>query len=333
MTMKALYIEKHGNVFDLKVSDIPAPKIKPGEVLIKVEASAINPSDVASVQGRFPNAILPRIVGRDFAGKVVDGPPGVIDAEVWGSGGDLGTSRNGTHAEYLAIPVQAVARRPKNLSAEEAAVVGVPFITAYSALFRLGHLKEGECVIISGAAGAVGQAAIQLAHVKGARIVALVKDASESSVSKSGSVQAIAQSDRGNLEAVVREATNDRGADLALNGVGAAIFGPLLSALAVNGRQVVYSAAGGREFALDILSFYRQQFALFGLDTQKLDATACSEILNEIAPLFESGALHRPAVGERYKLSEAPRAYQHVAEGQGGKAVLVLTGSPPNVAR
>jgi NADPH:quinone reductase len=332
MTMKALYIEKHADVSDLKVSDIPAPAIKPGEVLVKVEASGINPSDVASVLGRFPNAILPRIVGRDFAGKVVDGPPDVIGAEVWGSGGDLGTSRNGTHAEYLAIPLQAVARRPKNLSAEEAAVVGVPFVTAYSALFRLGHLKEGEWVIISGAAGAVGQAAIQLAHAKGARIVALVKDASESTVSKSGSVQAIAQSDQGNLEAVVRQATNGNGADLALNGVGAAVFGSLLSALAVNGRQVVYSAAGGREFALDILSFYRQQFALFGLDTQKLDATKCAEILNEIAPLFESGALQRPAVGERYKLSEAPQAYQRVVEGQVGKVVLVLTGSPPSVA-
>jgi NADPH2:quinone reductase len=333
MTLKALYIEKHGNVSDLKVSDIPVPAIKPGEVLVKVEASGINPSDVASIQGRFPNAVLPRVVGRDFAGEIVDGPADLVGTEVWGTGGDLGISRNGTHAEYLAIPLQAVARRPKNLSAEEAAVVGVPFVTAYSALFRLGHLKEGEWVIISGAAGAVGRAAIQLAHAKGARIVALVKDASKSTVSKPGSVQAIAQSDQGNLEAVVREATNGKGADLALNGVGAAVFGALLGALAVNGRQVVYSAAGGREFALDILSFYRQQFALFGLDTQKLDAAKCAEILNEIAPLFESDALQHPVVGERYELSEAPQAYQRVVEGQGGKVVLVQTGSPPNVAR
>ena len=323
--MKAVYIEKHGNVSELRVSDIPVPAINPGEVLVKVEASGINPSDVASVQGRFPNAILPRVVGRDFAGKVVDGPPNVVGAEVWGTGGDLGITRNGTHADYLVIPLQAVARRPKNLSPEEAAVVGVPFVAAYSALFRLGHLKEGEWVIISGAAGAVGQAAIQLAHTKGARIVALVKDASKSTVSKSRSVQAVAQSDQGNLEAVVREATNGKGADLALNGVGAGVFSALLSALAVNGRQVVYSAAGGREFALDILSFYRQQFALFGLDTQKLDATKCAEILNEIAPLFESGALQPATVGERYKLSEAAQAYQRVVEGQGGKVVLVLT--------
>jgi len=95
-----------------------------------------------------------------------------------GHGGDLGISRDGTHAEYIVIPKQAVARRPKNLSVQEAAV-GVPFITAYSALVRLGQLKRGEHVIVSGAAGSVGQAAIQIARAKDARIIALIRDTSE----------------------------------------------------------------------------------------------------------------------------------------------------------
>ncbi len=322
--MKAIYIEKHGAAGDLKISDVPAPVIKPEEVLVKVEASGINPSDVASVQGRFPDSLLPRVVGRDFAGKVVDGPSVVLGAEVWGTGGDLGISRNGTHAEYVAIPRQAVARRPKNLKAEEAAVVGVPFVTAYSALFRLGRLKEGECVIVSGAAGAVGQAAVQLAHAKGARIVALVRSATESSVLKAGTVQAVAHSDQGDLDVVVREVTNGKGADLALNGVGGSIFGALVAVLAPDGRQVLYSTAGGRVFAVDLLSFYRRQLVLLGLNTQSLDVTKCSEVLNEIAPLFESGALQPPAVGERYQLSDAVHAYERVASGKGGKVVLTL---------
>ncbi len=321
--MKAIYIEGHGSIADLKISEIPIPAVQPGDVLVKVEASGVNPSDVASVLGRFPAAILPRVVGRDFAGEVVDGPADLLGTEVWGTGGDLGITRDGTHAEYLVIPRQAVARRPKNLSAEEASVVGVPFVTAFSALFRLGQLKEGEWVIISGAAGAVGQAAIQLAHAKGARIVALIRDASELRVSESGQVQAVAQSDQGNLEAIVREATQGKGADLALNGVGSSIFGALLGALALGGRQVVYSTAGGRESALDLFSFYRHQLRLLGLDTQTLDVTKCSEILNEIAPMFESGALRPPTVGERYPLAEATRAYERVASGQGGKVVLL----------
>lgn len=322
--MKAIYITQHGTVGDLKASEVPAPAIKPGEVLVKIEAAGINPSDLAGVQGRFPHAVLPRIVGRDFAGIVVEGPADLIGSKVWGSGGDLGIDRDGTHAEFLAIPKEAAARRPANLSAEEAAVVGVPFIAAFSALVRLGKVKEGEWVIVSGAAGAVGQAAIQLAHAKGARVVALIKDAADSWLAKSPGVQAVAQSDQANLESVVRGVTNGKGADLALNGVGSAVFGSILAALAVGGRQVVYSAAGGREFNLDILLFYRNEFSLFGLDTQKLTANQCAAMLSELTPLFESGALKPSAIGERYQLSEPAQAYGRVAAGGGGKVVFVI---------
>jgi NADPH:quinone reductase len=322
--MKAIYIQHHGPVADLKVTDVPSPSIKSGEVLVKVEASGINPSDLASVLGRFPVAVLPRIVGRDFAGRVVEGPADLIGTEVWGSGGDLGISRDGAHAEFVALPRQAVARRPKNLSAEAAATVGVPFVTAFSALMRLGQLKEDEWVIVSGAAGAVGQAARQLAHAKGAHVVALVRDARDRWVSECDGVRAVAQSDQGDLDKIVREATNGKGADLALNGVGSPIFASLVAALAIGGRQVVYSAAGGREVPVDILNFYRSQLVLLGLDTQKLDATQCAGILNDLVPLFESGALQAPAIGERYPLSEAATAYARVAAGGSGKVVLVM---------
>jgi len=324
--VKAIYIQQHGAVADLKVSEVAKPSVSgDAEVLVKVEASGINPSDIVSVEGKFLGSVLPRIVGRDFAGTVVEGPAALIGTEVWGTGGDLGISRDGTHAEYVVIPAQAVARRPKNLSVDEAAAVGVPFVTAFSAMFRLGELKASEWVIVSGAAGAVGQAAIQLAHAKGAHVIALVKDTSERWVSENVGVEAIAQSDQGDLEAVVRQATKGRGADVALNGVGGPIFGYLLSSLAVGGRQVVYSAAGGREFALDILSFYKKQSVLLGLDTQKFDATFCAGILKEIGPLFESNALKPPVIGQRYPLSEVVQAYGGVASGKVGKTVFVMT--------
>ena len=82
MTMKAIYIEEHGSVRDLRVSEIPVPAIEPGEVLVRVEASGINPSDIASVEGRFSGSVLPRVVGRDFAGKIVDGPADLLGTEV-----------------------------------------------------------------------------------------------------------------------------------------------------------------------------------------------------------------------------------------------------------
>lgn len=322
--MKAIYIQQHGAVSNLKVSDVPTPKLRPGEVLVRVEAAGINPSDLAGIQGRFPHAVLPRIVGRDFAGTVVEGPAELIGREVWGTGGDLGIDRDGTHAEYLALPQEAVALKPQRLSVEQAATVGVPFITAFSALVRLGQVTEGQWVIVSGAAGAVGQAAIQIAKAKGARVIALVKDASQAWVGKSGEVEAISQSDQGDLETIAREVTHGKGADLALNGAGGSILGSLLAALRVGGRQIVYSVAGGREFSLDIQSFYRNQYRLLGLDTQKLNASDCAPILNELNPLFESGALRPASISQRYPLSEAAQAYERVAAGKSGKIVLIM---------
>ena len=323
--MKAIYIKQHGAVSDLKVSEVAIPAIGPDEVLVEIEAAGINPSDVVSVEGRFPGSVLPRIVGRDFAGRVVDGPAELVGTQVWGTGGDLGVSRNGTHGEYLALPRQAVSRRPENLSGEQAATVGVPFVTAFSALVNLGKVRDGEWVIVSGAAGAVGQAAIQIAHAKGARVVALVRGKAQRWVSKSAAVKAVAESDQGDLETVVREVTNGRGADVALNGVGSSIFGSISAALAARGRHVLYSAAGGREATLDILSLYKHQWVLVGLDTQKFDAVYCAGILNELTPSFESGTLQPPEIGERYSLSEVAQAYGHVTSRGRGKAVFVMS--------
>jgi len=110
--MQAIYIQQHAAIADLKVSHVAKPSVNgKDEVLVKVDASGINPSDVASVQGKFPGSILPRIVGRDFVRTVVEGAAELIGTEVWGMGGDLGISRDGTHAEYVAIPRQAVSRR------------------------------------------------------------------------------------------------------------------------------------------------------------------------------------------------------------------------------
>jgi NADPH2:quinone reductase len=325
--MKAVYIQRHGPIEDLRVTDRPEPRVNPGEVLVQIEAAGINPSDIASAEGRFPGAVLPRIIGRDFAGRIVSGPDESIGAEVWGTGGDLGITRDGTHAEYIAIPEEAVTRRPTNLAVEEAAIAGVPFVAAFSAVVRLGQVRQGEWVIVSGAVGAVGQAAVQVAKAKGARVIALVRDASELLTARSMNVEAIAQSDTGNLQSVTSEVTNGKGADLALNGVGSSIMGSLLNSLAFGGRQVVYSTAGGREFPLDILSFYQKQAVLLGLTTQVLDATQCAEILKEIAPLFESGALKPPVASEKYPLTEAARAYGHVASGKSGKVVLIMSGT------
>ena len=88
---------------------------------------------------------------------------------------------------------------------------------------------------------------------------------------------------------------------------------------------MVYSAAGGRDFTLDILNFYQRQLSLWGVSTSTIDATACAGILNQIAPLFESGAFAPPKVNEHFPLAQAEQAYGLVAAGNAGKVVLVMT--------
>lgn len=320
--MQALQIQHHGPVTDLTVTDVPARAIGSGEVRVEIHAAGVNPSDVASVEGRFPDSPLPRIVGRDFAGRVVEGPPDLLGQEVWGSGGDLGIVRDGTHAESVVLPRDGVALRPARLSVEEAAVAGVPFVTASTAL-EAGRLASGDWVIVSGAAGAVGSAAIQVARARGACVVALVRDAGEKAQLADHRIDAVAVSERSDVAEVARAATGGRGADLALNGVGGAVFQPLLDALAAGGRLVVYSAAGGREVSLDLLNLYRRRLKLVGVNTAAAGAVECARILTDLVPLFTSGALQPLPVLERYKLSDAARAYARVAGGAPGKIVLI----------
>jgi NADPH:quinone reductase-like Zn-dependent oxidoreductase len=245
-------------------------------------------------------------------------------APVWGTGGGLGIARDGTHAEYIVLPQEAVARRPEKLTAEQAAAAGVPFITAYSALVRLGEVKPGEWVIVAGAAGAVGQAAIQIAHAKHAHTIALVRNTKDSWISKSPGVGAVAYSERNDLPTVVRALTAGKGAGLALNGVGASVFSAIMQSLKIGGRQIIYSAAGGRDFTLDLQFVYRNDLSIVGLGTEKLTATQCAAILNELAPMFDSGTLKPPKVDERYPLAKAPEAYARVAAGGNGKVVLLM---------
>src|ERR1700686_2475952 len=145
------------------------------EVLIEVRAAAVNPSDVKAATGLMPYAVFPRTPGRDYAGIVIDGPTVAIGREVFGSSGALGIRRDGTHATHLAVEADAVVDKPKGISWEEAAGIGVPFVTAIEGFRRAGMPKSGETVLVMGVNGKVGQAAVQIASWHGARVIGVVR--------------------------------------------------------------------------------------------------------------------------------------------------------------
>jgi NADPH:quinone reductase len=322
--MKALQIDRFGSLADLHVRDVPHDPLKDDEVRVEIEAAGVNPSDVGVALGRFPHATAPRVLGRDFAGRVIEGRKDLIGMPVWGSGGgDLGLTRNGGHAETLVLPVHAVVRRPESLSAEEAGIIGVPFVTAWSALFGLARLQAGEHVIISGAAGAVGNAAVRLAIAVGARPIALVLEGNNLSTLDGLDLAGILYSERDDVPQATRELTNGRGADVALNGVGTPVFKPLFDSLAKRGRMVVYSARSGREAPLDLFALYRGIISIYGLDTGAFTLEESMQIVERYTPLFESNAVRSMEPAARYPLSRAREAYERVESGEHGKAVLV----------
>src|SRR5882757_6997467 len=138
------------------------------EVLIEIKAAAVNPSDVKAATGLMPYAVFPRTPGRDFSGRVIEGPPEWIGKSVFGTSGDLGIRHDGTHASHLVVEAAALVEKPSGISMEEAAGIGVPFVTAIEGFRRSGMPKPGEHVLVLGANGKVGQAAVQLATWQGA---------------------------------------------------------------------------------------------------------------------------------------------------------------------
>ena len=135
--MRAIRFEAFGDPSVLKLAEVPAPTAdKKAAALVRVMGASINPSDVKNVAGAMKQTTLPRIPGRDFAGVVDAGPAEWIGAEVWGTGGDVGFTRDGTHAELIAVPVASLRRKPDALSFDEAASVGVNYMAAWWASKR-----------------------------------------------------------------------------------------------------------------------------------------------------------------------------------------------------
>jgi len=326
--MQAILIERFGDPSELRQKEVPRPDPGEGEVLIEVHAAAVNRSDVLNARGSFPFTTLPRIPGRDFAGVVVEGPREFVGTEVWGTGGgELGFIRDGSHARYLAVSRNAVVPKSDTLSLEEAAALGLAYVTAGSALIELGGISAGETVLITGAAGGVGSAAVMIARWKGARVIGAIKDESERAMAERAGVEVIVDTSREEVTDAVLAATDRGGANLILDAVGGPLFQPALNSLGEKGRMVVIATTPSKQHvSFNLLDFYRKGLRLFGLMTSFLDAEGSAAVLRGLAPGFDEGALLAPAIAERYPLEQAGTAYARVESGEVAGRVLLVMG-------
>src|SRR5271156_6684849 len=169
--MRAMQFSEFGPVTNLRLVELPDPKADSRTAIVKVAAASISPSDVKNVQGKMEHTTLPRVPGRDYAGTVVQGPSEWIGAEVWGTGGEIGYLINGSHAELIAVPVASLRRKPRTLSLEQAAAVGVTYLAAWLGLVEYAQIRSGETLFVVGANGGVGSAVAQIGKWKGARVI------------------------------------------------------------------------------------------------------------------------------------------------------------------
>jgi NADPH:quinone reductase len=292
------------------------------ELLIEVKAAAVNPSDVKAATGLMPYAVFPRTPGRDYAGLVLDGPADWIGREVFGSSGDLGIRRDGTHATHLAVEADAVVEKPKNISWEEAAGIGVPFVTAIEGFRRAGMPKSDETVLVMGVNGKVGQAAVQIASWHGARVIGVVRKREPYEGHANGKVDVVDASVT-DVATRVRELTDGKGADIVFNTVGDPYFQAVHKSLALRGRQILIAAID-RIVSFNILEFYRGQHTYVGIDTLGLSSVATGAVLRELGPGFASGHLKPFPIqpGAIYPLEQAKAAFLAVAGSSRDRVIL-----------
>ena len=314
--MKALRFSEFGPPSVLRIQELAIPEPGEGEALVHVKAAAINPSDIGNVAGRFKTTTLPRTPGRDFAGTVAAGNR-YKGEEVWGSSSALGIVRDGSHAEYVVVPAETLSRKPQTLSMAQAAMIGVPYITAWASVISAAQIQAGETLLIVGAAGAVGQAATQIANWKQARVIA-----ADTSSDPIPGTDAVVNTKTEDLRERVFELTAGKGADVVFDTVGGPMFEPALRSLRAGGRQVAISSRDPR-VSFDLRDFYHNSSRLLGVDSYGLTSQQIAEIESELQPGFESGVLKPPPI-EIVPFEKAADAYSRVATGQ-AKAKQVLS--------
>jgi len=318
--MRAIRFEAFGDPSVLEMANVADPSIDETTALVRVMAASINPSDVKNVAGAMKQTTLPRIPGRDYAGVVEAGPAEWIGAEVWGTGGDTGFTRDGTHAELLAVPVASLRRKPETLSFDQAASVGVNYLAAWCGI-EAAALKAGEIILLIGAGGGVGGAAAQIARRLGARVIG----ADRRMPRANAPILAVADKlivGADDLPGEIRAATGGKGADVVFDLVGGVMFRDAVNSLALRGRLIEIATTGQREVSFDLPDFYHNESRLFGVDTLKRDLTASAKVLDALTPGFIAGHYHAAPIGETCGLGKAQAAYRKVAAGAAGRIVL-----------
>lgn len=307
--MRAVRYHSFGQVM---IEDVPIPSPGEGQALVRVRAAALNPVDAKILAGQFAGASPPRTLGLDFAGELPDGK------RVFGSGQFFGVRFDGAFAEYVAAPVASLAPVPEGVSFEQAAALGVVFLTAQLAV-EAARLSPGEAAAVYGAGGGVGSAFLQLARSSGARLIAVTSD--EARALRMGAAEVV---DRRRENVFARLAALGP-LHAVVDTLGGSWFERSLPLLAPYGRLLSIGVTGGERarVELDLPAFYRRGAQIIGINSTLLGPDERGERLRRVAEAFQRGGLLAPEV-EVLPLARAPEALARVGRYETGGRKLVL---------
>jgi NADPH2:quinone reductase len=327
--MRAAVVKEFGPILSHRLDSLPDPAPGPGEVLVAIKAAAVNYVDSLVVTGKYQ--FLP---ARPFApGKL---PAGVVSA--LGAGvqnlkvGDrvLTMAEQGGYAERIAVDARACFTLPPSMSFVDAAGMALVYDTAWFALRERARLRAGESVLVLGATGGVGLAAIGLAKALGAKVLAGVSNPAKAPLAKTAGADAIVDLSQDNLREALRAQVfahnGGHGVDIVLDPVGGDAFEAALRALAWRGRLVVIGFAGGRIPSVQANYLLVKNIEVSGLqvsDYRKRTPDLMAQCMKEIFTLFEAGKL-KPAPTVTRPLEDFAQALQDVADRRvAGRVVLV----------
>lgn len=325
--MKTLFVTTHAkdiNTINLEWLDKPLPSVGGDECLIKVISSGVNPSDALAAIGYFNHAVLPRVPGRDFAGTVVEGPAHLIGKNVWGTGGAAGISSDGTQAEFIKLSTDAVSLIPTTLDVVTAGVQPLPYVTAYYGLVKRAQIKNNESVLVVGALGQVGSAAMAICNWKKCNAIALVRGNEEVKSAQALGWKVINSEDN-NLTEKILATNNGQPVDVILNSVGNIYWNDFSNVLAEFGRHIVISAReNSREATVNLFELYRANQTIIGINTVSLDFIQNAKLLEELKTGFEENKLTplKLDVALTYTPQQANEAYKKVMQGSAGRIAI-----------
>jgi NADPH2:quinone reductase len=326
--MRAIVCTQYGGPEALELLDLPSPAIGEDELLISVRRSSVNFPDTLQIQGLYQDKPgLPFVPGSEAAGIVESVGSAVLGFQPGDRVAVL--TGIGAFAEMAVANADAAIKLPESVSLDFAASFYVAYGTAYLALCRQAKVTEGETVLVLGAAGGVGLAAIEIAKALGARVIAAASSKEKLEVARTYGADALVNYSNEDLKTAVRELTDNQGVDVVFDPVGDSMAEPAMRTLRWNGRYMIIGFAGGSipKIPLNLLLLKNASaIGTFMGSWASRNPELNAQNLSEIFAMHTRGLL-RGAVRESFSLADTPRALRRMMDRQtSGKLLIEVAG-------